>query len=660
MAGLLWKEWRENLYKVGVGLGLSLLLLLLRQWETFNASFANVVPAWAGVIGCLMAGVLAMEVVAGERSRGTMDFLLARPTTPLGILLPKFAAGALALLLVVAGFWLMVYWVPFPATDGGSPANWMVADVPWPLMVLTWFLPLVAAYALVFFTSAATENPAEAAAAGSILGMASLLGYLFLAEMWLGRRVWGLVALMLDLEIGWGGGVVRTATNASVQGIRLLIAAAVVAAALGGSLALLGRREPFSVQRRTIVVAGFVLVALGLTVPPLIPSRVVVVEPVAEVPLDSPGRGLLSLPWAGPATFAAVHGNGIRVFSAGPAGTGPPVAHGHFAAPGGGGGVWQGVVAGGRVWLARAQMAQASESVAPDDPDGWEARAPAHGSQGTQILGVAVDDPDAPALLGSTTVGAPDSAGALVALEALQSGLLVLATTGEGGPLLTALAPQADGTVREVSRLAVAQEEESADPVPAAVVEPGEPERFAVAVAGDHVYLGLRFELVTVDARDPGHLRVSSRLRMEPSNRFHPRGPRHVAVFGHRLHVARYWPSELVILDLSDAGSPQSAGAEHRSWPLMGARPLGGLVYRYEPGALLVYDADHLGERRVHLFRAKSPARPGLWFPGGAGLAGRPLLLDGRLLAVLGDRLAVFELPERLRRAAGRRLDAER
>ena len=41
MAGLLWKEWRENLYKVGVGLAVSLWLLLLRQWEDFNHTFTT-------------------------------------------------------------------------------------------------------------------------------------------------------------------------------------------------------------------------------------------------------------------------------------------------------------------------------------------------------------------------------------------------------------------------------------------------------------------------------------------------------------------------------------------------------------------------------------------------------------------------------------------
>ena len=102
MSPLLWKEFRENAYKIATGLGVVLLVHILRQMDEFNRSFD--LNAWALVIGSLCAGVLGMDVIAGERSRGTLDFLLVRPTTVARILAAKFIVGALGLLAIVAAF----------------------------------------------------------------------------------------------------------------------------------------------------------------------------------------------------------------------------------------------------------------------------------------------------------------------------------------------------------------------------------------------------------------------------------------------------------------------------------------------------------------------------------------------------------------------------
>lgn len=625
MAALLWKEWRENLYKVGVGLGICLLLLLLRLWYKFNSAFTDVVQVWAGVIGCLTAGVLAMDAVAGERTRGTLDFLLARPTTPLRILLPKFAVGAGGLLVVVAGFWLTVYGVPFPGGEDGTLANWAVADVPWLAMVFTWYVPLLAVYALIFFASVATENPAEAAATGCIMGLASLYGYFTLSELVPEVEAWRIPQLMLDLGMGSTGNVVRMANTASVQALRVAVAGAVVVAAFGASLALLARHRQFSIQRRTIVVAGFALVALGLILPPLFPEDHVSVVPMAEVPLGAKGRGLLRLPWAPAGTFAAIHADGLQMFSYGPGGEGALVQRGEVRLDGGG--VQWGAATAGRVWLAR-------------EPGGRE--------QTLEIIGVAVEDPDAPHVLAHTVVSEPGSIGRIAALEPLGDRLL-LASWGEDGVLVAALEPQPDGTVRKLSILPVPDDKPTVSGP--WIVAPDSWQAYGIAVANGHVYLGLSSELVTVDARGPGHLREASRMRLEASNRVRPHGPRHVAVHGDRLHVARHWPKELVVMNLSEPGSPRPIDTEYCRSPLMKARSVDGLLYvsrsyHYWRAGIEVHDPADLAARPVPVFHMEVPGEDAKW------MSGAPLVIDGHLLATMGDRLAVFALPERLRQAA--------
>ena len=112
MRALLWKEWRENTYKIVTGLSVVLLLHVLRQIDSFNQSFANDVNGWAPVIAGLSAGILGMDAIAGERNRGTLEFLLVRPPSAARIIAAKFLVGALGLLAIIAAFWAVVCTVP--------------------------------------------------------------------------------------------------------------------------------------------------------------------------------------------------------------------------------------------------------------------------------------------------------------------------------------------------------------------------------------------------------------------------------------------------------------------------------------------------------------------------------------------------------------------
>ena len=132
MGALLWKEFRENSYKVAAGLGVVFLLHLLRQIEDFNRSFANDINGWAPIIAGLSAGILGMDVIAGERSRGTLEFLLVRPASLARIIAAKFIVGAVGLFVIVAAFWAVVYVTPFvgPMSPFGGRASFAPHGAP--------------------------------------------------------------------------------------------------------------------------------------------------------------------------------------------------------------------------------------------------------------------------------------------------------------------------------------------------------------------------------------------------------------------------------------------------------------------------------------------------------------------------------------------------
>jgi hypothetical protein len=265
----------------------------------------------------------------------------------------------------------------------------------------------------------------------------------------------------------------------------------------------------------------------------------------------------------------------------------------------------------------------------------------------TEIVSVRVEDPDVPQVLASTTVIEPGAAGPAVALEPLGERMLILVASGEDEVTVMALAPQPDGSVQIRSRLSVPDVVPGTSapwlrgaefqPSPSAIVRQG------------YVYLGLTCELVTIDARSPEHLLEASRLRLEAADRFRPHSSRHLAIHDGRLHVARHWPGELVIVDLSDPASPRPRATDFARSPLMGARRLGDLLYTSPSRrrGVEVRDPDDLEARPVPVFLAGSGGEA--W---GMQMSGAPLIIDGQLLATMGDHLAVFELPQRLRPAA--------
>ena len=637
MGAVWWKEWRENSYKVGVGLVLSALILVLRQVPAFGDAFAMMVPAWSVLIGVLMAGVLAMDAVAGERRRNTLEFLRTRPLTPLQLLLPKYAAGAGALLLVVAAFWASVYAVPFPTQGDGRWAAWAVADVPWALMVATWYMPLLVAYSLVFVASAATENPAEAGALGAIVALTSVLGLVALAEFWPRTQATALLALMVDLEMHSEGAVVRLAKDPALQAMRAAFTFAAAAAALGAARFLLAHEGEFQLNRRWIVLAGFTLVASALVVPPLVPKGRVYRSPVASASLGAAGLGVVTGVGSSPRTVAAIHAAGVSVFAvpARPDTALVPVGELRLA----GLEVRAGSTAAGRLWLA----GQADAEGAP------------------VVMAVSLDDPAHPQALTRRAVDIAGRRPSVQTLATLSTGTLAVVARSDRGISVVVLEPGADGTAGERGRLELGGPAGgTGEPDTADVIDAGgsaaprpltRPFVGGVAIAADHAYLSLANELVTVDLRPSGALPITQRQTLEPAARAEGLtgvwglAPRSVVVQGDQLYVQRRWPHECLVLTLRDPDRPEIVSSHKADWFPGRSERFGNLMCSVFTGELEVRAADDLLARPVTVLTADSK-RNTFWRPGA------PLLIDDRLLLTIGDRLAAFDLPAPLLRAA--------
>lgn len=133
----------------------------LRPWEFGEQGIAEFVHFWiriaSGVLGCIMlvqVGVRAAGAITGERSRGTLDALLASPLTPRGILFAK-AVGSV---LTPRGTWLVLalLWVLGLGTGA-------LSFVPLPAYVLAWAVLAAFMAALGLYFSVVCRTTAGAA-----------------------------------------------------------------------------------------------------------------------------------------------------------------------------------------------------------------------------------------------------------------------------------------------------------------------------------------------------------------------------------------------------------------------------------------------------------------------------------------------------------------
>ena len=181
LRALIWKEGREAIYKVAVCVCLGLFVGLAINLDSDPApdAFSFTFEQISFLVGLCGAVLMGMDVMAGERRRGTLPFLLSRPLRLDLLLNVKFAVGAAGLLVVLAAYWAGVYlgmpgwgdpnflWGFFGSGYYASDyIEAILTDVGYVRMVLLWFFLFLILYTAVFLASAFSDRSAQAVIIG--------------------------------------------------------------------------------------------------------------------------------------------------------------------------------------------------------------------------------------------------------------------------------------------------------------------------------------------------------------------------------------------------------------------------------------------------------------------------------------------------------------
>ena len=162
---LLWKEGRAAVLRVAAVAGLALLAGLAHLDRDFSPQIG------AHLAGVFAAILMAMHLVAGERSRGTLPFLSNLPMRTAWVLGVKYAVGAAGLLVVLAAYWAGVYLGMSVWGRTGYPlqhplAREVFTEVGYGRMLLLWFLFYLIPYSAAFLSSTLCNRPLQAAGTG--------------------------------------------------------------------------------------------------------------------------------------------------------------------------------------------------------------------------------------------------------------------------------------------------------------------------------------------------------------------------------------------------------------------------------------------------------------------------------------------------------------
>ncbi len=538
MKTLLWKECRENLYKVLLGLAACLAVHFLRMNERFNAEFSNDSDEWAWGFGLVAAVVFGMEMIAGEKSRGTMDFLMARPLAPVRMLAVKFVVGATGLLVVMTGFWAMVYATSYgPVLDGAphlpSTATKIMEDVGLPAMVQIWFLPTLIAYTMVFLGSAFTSDPVKAIASGALVLYAVGLLALLIVNVDSAAAPW-FVQLTEGLEFDGSGGLVRIADDGWIRIRSVWITMIVCGGLLAAALLKITRFREYTLQWRPILAVAAVAVAVPIATSAYLNEYPEVRPTTTPYGTLAVGKATKDLLVVGRSAFVLKKDDFLTID------------------------------------ISRADSMFERGSV---PLNGWPGRelVPAGrfvaiaGGRRMDSLGVAVVDADmstAPRVLYTANVWpytqevrdySFESIGEHTALlrvfEPEGTWLVSLRIDGEGAEILDELhVDREPGWVSSSGR-----------------VYEGKNVRYHIhpnggmGIDGHHVFLGMRNGLAILDVQDPRDLRLLSTYQLEAPDR-RSGSLRNVVVKGDSVVVTRQWPKEEVVLDVSDREHPAILG----------------------------------------------------------------------------------------------------
>ena len=317
---LLWKEGREAAYKIGAGSCVALLLGVTYLHPVFNKEYP--LEAVSFLVGLLASVLMGIDQVAGERSRGTLPFLLSRPLAPARMLGVKFAVGAAGVLAVLAAFWAGVFlglpewgkpnflwWFYQDPSQDFSRYSWLqeiLQDVGFARILLVWFFLWLIPYTLVFLSSSFTDRPLKAIAIALMAGWVSLFclgtsSQLSPAVSYFSQRI-----LFTDLT----DEILRLAFDPSLLLAKLAAAALIAGGALLWSTLTLraqpGRRFQWGVTTLALI-SGAIVLAMDATQPHRTDAPV---EPVGSLPFEATVADLALLK----DRFAVVLlGNGVSV-----------------------------------------------------------------------------------------------------------------------------------------------------------------------------------------------------------------------------------------------------------------------------------------------------------------------------------------------------------
>jgi len=188
LRALLWKEWREQAYKIYLGLGLCAVFTVIRlSLPAFSRGFFDVHAIsfvfWIDFFdflffgGFLYALLMGMDGLAQERQRQTLGFILAKPVAPIKFVLARFVVGSAGLFLVVFVFCAASYVVHHPAHPiPFSDTDYFKAilSLGFYTAVFLVFLPIWLIYTITLCCSAAVDNPLKAAV-GGVVGFSGLI-----------------------------------------------------------------------------------------------------------------------------------------------------------------------------------------------------------------------------------------------------------------------------------------------------------------------------------------------------------------------------------------------------------------------------------------------------------------------------------------------------
>ena len=278
LRALIWKEGREASYKIAIGacLGLFAGLTINLDNDTypsnvFNFTFEQI----SFLVGLCGAVLMGMDVMAGERRRGTLPFLLSRPLRPDMLLGVKFAVGAAGLLVVLAAYWAGVYlgmpgwgnpnflWGFFgPGHHAYNHIEAILTDVGYVRMVLLWFFLFLILYTAVFLASVFSDRSAQAVIIGLMTAWIGLfcLGIVILL---FSDAIWYYLMLVFHTVLDHDAGILRRAFDpplflARVAGA-VLLAGGVVLWACRAFREQASRRFQWIVGALSLISGGIVM-----------------------------------------------------------------------------------------------------------------------------------------------------------------------------------------------------------------------------------------------------------------------------------------------------------------------------------------------------------------------------------------------------------------